>query len=158
MVGSGQMAQKPPSLFKGKFISFKGKLKEKSGWFLQEEIGWLTGLIDKVLVYNMGHSAHGICWFPGFLLYAWDVTSIHKVLGRGLYLRGHIENRFPFTYFPVWTGQGIPLSLGNCTTAILTIKWPRMVQGGGRDKEEFSMEWPFAEEGQVHWWLFSFRY
>jgi hypothetical protein len=39
MVGSGQMAQKPPSLFKGKFISFKGKLKEKSGWFLQEEIG-----------------------------------------------------------------------------------------------------------------------
>jgi hypothetical protein len=61
-----------------------------------------------------------LCWFPGFLTYAWDVNNIHKVLSRGLYLKGQIENRFPFTGQAPFSGLNQPsdsLSFGgiyNC--------------------------------------------
>jgi hypothetical protein len=38
-VGTGQMAQKPQTLFTGQFISCKGKQLGKCGHSLQEELG-----------------------------------------------------------------------------------------------------------------------
>jgi hypothetical protein len=34
---------------------------------------------------------------PRFLVVCGDVTNVHKILSRRLYLRGQIEYRFPFT-------------------------------------------------------------
>jgi hypothetical protein len=46
----------------------KCKWQKKSGQSLQNGLGWLTGLIDKVLSYNMGHSLQALCWLSGTLV------------------------------------------------------------------------------------------
>jgi hypothetical protein len=58
--------QKPEWFFKEQFIVCKGKPQKKSGQFLQEELGWLICLINKVLSYNMGFSGHALMLIPRF--------------------------------------------------------------------------------------------
>jgi hypothetical protein len=94
VLGSDQMAQKCPSLFKMEFIVCKSKQQEKSGTSLQEELGWLTGLIDKVLSHNMGHFARGLMTIPSFLIVCRTCDQC-QVLSRGLYLKCQIEYRVP---------------------------------------------------------------
>jgi hypothetical protein len=120
-------------LFKGQFIGCKGKGQEKSWWSFQERLGWLTGLIDKILLYNMGHSAW--CTYANLivciLIECMSCDNIHKVLSRGLHLRGQID-RFLFCgracIIPAYTH---PCLCWEFTTAILTIKWP--LQGMSKD-------------------------
>jgi hypothetical protein len=66
----------------------------------------LTGLVDKVLIYNMGHSAPAPADSQGFNC-VYDMTNIHKVIHRGLYLRGQTEDRFPFTGHVPFSGLNL---------------------------------------------------
>jgi hypothetical protein len=80
--------------------------RDKSGPSLQEGLGWLTGLINKVLLYNMGHSVYALMLIPKSLMIC--MRCDHNVLSRGLYLRDHIENRFPFTGHSSFSGPDQP--------------------------------------------------
>jgi hypothetical protein len=67
-MGFGQIAQKLWSLFKGQFTGCEDKGRENFGWSLQEGQGWLTGLIDKVLLFSMGYSVHALTLISRFLI------------------------------------------------------------------------------------------
>jgi hypothetical protein len=53
-------------------------------------------------------------------LYVLDVTNIHKILQRRLFLRGQVEDRFPFTEhvpFSALKWEETSLSFGELTSA-----------------------------------------
>jgi hypothetical protein len=80
------------------------------------------------------------------------------ILSRGLYLRGQIEDRLPFTgKSAIWTREETTLSLGELISA--RTKWNLQLRGCLRvvleGEKEFSMGWSFVEEDEVPWRLLS---
>jgi hypothetical protein len=143
------MAQKPRSLFKGQFLSSKGKGGKNLGGLCRRGYSdWQAWLTRSCLLYNMWHSVREM----------WPTCIRQRAfLERPEWDRFHFSRHAALSQLSWPRDSLLQRNLQLKRNLQLLWHWrgcPRMVLGG--NKEKLNTEWRFAELGWVSRQAFSF--